>query len=98
MTFNTGKIPVNEKISTRSGKDLSDQAVGTRCSAPMRANGGAPAINDLCGIVVCGPSAAIVHHRKGVRKGGVEPPRPNGHRNLNPARLPIPPLSRVGEL
>ena len=28
-----------------------------------------------------------------MRKGGVEPPHPNGHRNLNPARLPIPPLS-----
>src|SRR5207248_10744483 len=27
-----------------------------------------------------------------VRKGGVEPPRPRGHRILSPARLPIPPL------
>ena len=27
-----------------------------------------------------------------VREGGLEPPRPFGHRNLNPARLPIPPL------
>ena len=27
----------------------------------------------------------------GVREGGVEPPRPCGHWNLNPARLPIPP-------
>src|SRR5580765_6146308 len=27
-----------------------------------------------------------------VRKGGVEPPRGCPHRNLNPARLPIPPL------
>lgn len=26
-----------------------------------------------------------------VREGGVEPPRPFGHWNLNPARLPIPP-------
>lgn len=26
-----------------------------------------------------------------VREGGVEPPRPCGHWNLNPARLPIPP-------
>ena len=32
--------------------------------------------------------------REIVRKGGVEPPHPEGHRNLNPARLPIPPLSR----
>lgn len=30
-----------------------------------------------------------------MRKGGVEPPHPNGHRNLNPARLPIPPLSQA---
>src|SRR5437879_4216588 len=27
-------------------------------------------------------------------EGGLEPPRPCGHRNLNPARLPIPPLAR----
>ena len=31
-----------------------------------------------------------------VREGGLEPPRPLGHWNLNPARLPIPPLARVG--
>src|SRR5262245_43784260 len=31
-----------------------------------------------------------------VRKGGVEPPRPFGHRILSPARLPVPPLSRDG--
>jgi integrase len=30
-----------------------------------------------------------------VRKRGLEPPRPFGHRNLNTARLPVPPLSRV---
>ena len=30
-----------------------------------------------------------------VREGGLEPPRPYGHRNLYPARLPIPPLARV---
>ena len=29
-----------------------------------------------------------------VRKGGVEPPRPYDHWTLNPARLPIPPLSQ----
>ena len=29
-------------------------------------------------------------------RGGLEPPRPCGHRNLNPARLPIPPLARDG--
>ncbi len=28
-----------------------------------------------------------------VGEGGLEPPRPYGHRNLNPARLPIPPLA-----
>lgn len=27
-----------------------------------------------------------------VRKEGVEPPRPRGHRILSPARLPVPPL------
>ena len=30
-----------------------------------------------------------------VREEGLEPSRPFGHRNLNPARLPIPPLARV---
>ena len=30
-----------------------------------------------------------------VRKGGLEPPRVLPHRILNPARLPVPPLSRV---
>ena len=30
-----------------------------------------------------------------VRKGGLEPPRPCGHKILNLARLPIPPLSRT---
>ena len=34
--------------------------------------------------------------RTGVGEGGLEPPHPFGHRNLNPARLPIPPLARVG--
>ncbi len=37
-------------------------------------------------------------HRRSevVGEGGVEPPRPFGHRNLNPARLPIPPLAQWG--
>ena len=30
-----------------------------------------------------------------VREGGVEPPCPFGHTDLNRARLPIPPLARV---
>ncbi len=37
---------------------------------------------------------ATEHHEDCVREGGLEPPRPCGHRNLNPARLPIPPLAR----
>ena len=32
-----------------------------------------------------------------VGEGGLEPPHPFGHRNLNPPRLPIPPLARVEE-
>jgi hypothetical protein len=31
-----------------------------------------------------------------LRKGGVEPPWPHGHRILSPARLPVPPLSHAG--
>src|SRR5438477_8189253 len=34
---------------------------------------------------------------EGVRKGGVEPPKPFGYRILSPARLPVPPLSRERE-
>ncbi len=30
-----------------------------------------------------------------VGEGGLEPPRPEGHWHLKPARLPIPPLARV---
>ncbi len=33
-----------------------------------------------------------------VREEGLEPSRPCGHRNLNPARLPIPPLALVAGL
>src|SRR5439155_14163906 len=33
--------------------------------------------------------------RFAVREGGLEPPRPAGHRILSPARLPIPALSRA---
>ena len=36
--------------------------------------------------VVCGIVALLV---SGVRAGGVEPPRPCGHRDLNPTRLPF---------
>jgi Domain of unknown function (DUF5615) len=32
---------------------------------------------------------------RGMRKGGLEPPRVLPHRILNPARLPIPPLSQT---
>ena len=32
-----------------------------------------------------------------VRKGGIEPPRPCGHKILNLARLPIPPLSHAAQ-
>ena len=35
--------------------------------------------------------------RNQVGEGGLEPPRVLPHRNLNPARLPIPPLARGGE-
>src|SRR5207248_10868667 len=34
------------------------------------------------------------HRSQVVGEGGLEPPRSFEHRNLNPARLPIPPLAR----
>ena len=43
-----------------------------------------------------GPPETIEIARRKVRKGGLEPPRVLPHRILNPARLPIPPLSRDG--
>ena len=41
------------------------------------------------------PKLAPCHASEGVRKGGVEPPKPFGYRILSPARLPVPPLSPV---
>ena len=43
-----------------------------------------------------GPARPKLRRWQVVGEGGVEPPRPCGHRNLNPARLPIPPLARGG--
>ncbi len=39
--------------------------------------------------------SAVDVRRNRVREGGVEPPHPFGHTDLNRARLPIPPLARV---
>ena len=55
-------------------------AVGVR----VKSRGGGAAVDRDC--LTSGPV---------VREGGLEPPHPYGHRNLNPARLPIPPLARV---
>src|ERR1700722_4117988 len=41
------------------------------------------------------PPSSASRLRRLVGEGGLEPPHPYGHRNLNPARLPIPPLARV---
>ncbi len=46
------------------------------------------------------PARSPIRHPRrapppGVGEGGLEPPHPFGHRNLNPARLPIPPLARA---
>lgn len=40
-------------------------------------------------------SPALSNRGSLVREGGVEPPRPHGHTDLNRARLPIPPLAHV---
>src|SRR4051795_11146754 len=45
----------------------------------------------LPGHTETGPSLSRWARSPVVREGGVEPPRPCGHWNLNPARLPIPP-------
>src|SRR6187549_1850130 len=39
--------------------------------------------------------SACAQSPRSVRKGGVEPPRPFGHTDLNRARLPIPPLAHA---
>ena len=41
------------------------------------------------------PTSRVHHNGRSVGEGGLEPPRPCGHRHLKPARLPIPPLARV---
>ncbi len=48
---------------------------------------------------VTGPARACRRRSRqratsGMRKGGLEPAQPSGHRILSPARLPVPPLSR----
>ena len=43
-----------------------------------------------------GALSQMIRLSDGVREGGVEPPRPFGHTDLNRARLPIPPLARRG--
>ena len=42
-------------------------------------------------------SSGLVREPLHVREGGVEPPRPFGHTDLNRARLPIPPLARAAQ-
>jgi hypothetical protein len=42
-----------------------------------------------------GTNLTIIQDWYVVREGGVEPPRPFGHTDLNRARLPIPPLARA---
>src|SRR5699024_1451123 len=42
-----------------------------------------------------GAGARLLSHLLVVREGGVEPPRPLGHTDLNRARLPIPPPARI---
>ncbi len=42
--------------------------------------------------------AGILKDLGALRKRGLEPPRPFGHWNLNPARLPVPPLPRGGSM
>jgi hypothetical protein len=53
----------------------------SRAWAPNQENSTRAGFSQVCGII-------------GVRKRGLEPPRDCSHRNLNPARLPVPPLSR----
>lgn len=51
----------------------------------------------LAGDLVIDMKKSPVQKNRGslVREGGVEPPRPHGHTDLNRARLPIPPLAHV---
>ena len=62
--------------------DYSDS--GTQSNGTSSSGGGEHGVRGGCFVVV------VV-----VGEGGLEPPRPFGHRNLNPARLPIPPLARA---
>src|SRR5579884_1540237 len=72
------------------GKVISDPDPTIVLIPPARSP--APAIASACQSVTTG---CLVRPTAPVGEGGLEPPRPCGHRNLNPARLPIPPLARV---
>ena len=82
------------------------------CCVPWQPNDKGPGSPRPC-CLACGrrspppgtpdePRPASTHRGKSpvessVREGGVEPPHPFGHTDLNRARLPIPPLARAGE-
>ncbi len=71
---------LTKRTEARESRLTRDEPHGSR--SPPRGNtpdnAKAPQVRDLRGFQL-------------VREGGVEPPRPFGHWNLNPARLPIPP-------
>ena len=66
-------------------------AFGRRGTAPSPGTESRMSLNERCPPAERWTSRDFVV----VREGGLEPPRPLGHWNLNPARLPIPPLARV---
>ena len=75
-------------VSAPSAPSALGSAPGSSGAPPARRHPATGGINPpLDGLVGWG----------GVGEGGLEPPHPFGHRNLNPARLPIPPLARVPE-
>ena len=52
---------------------------------------------DRDGLLGFGDVGEFGFHQREMRKGGLEPPYPFGYQILSLARLPVPPLSRIGQ-
>src|SRR4051794_25370388 len=73
--------------TTGRRRGSSPRPARTLCRADPRPELDATRVCDPCLRHDCGIQGLV-------REGGVEPPHPFGHTDLNRARLPIPPLAR----
>ena len=88
MRPQTGARLIGDRIANEPFEKRASQR-GSREKAALRACG---CVSRICCGCACGICARVRVPTMSVLKGGVEPPRPFGHTDLNRARLPIPPL------